>query len=96
MSITPEGLRIRVRVKTGSSRPGVGGRYGDGELVVAVSARPVDGAANAAVLAAIAAAFGVRPRAVSLVLGSSNRSKVLFVAGDPGRFAVRLVDLLEE
>lgn len=76
-------MRITVRVRPGSARPGVGGEY-DGALVVRVSERAIDGQATAAALAAVAAAFGVRRRAVTLVAGPSNRTKVVDVAGaDP-------------
>lgn len=64
----------------------MGGRWGDeGVLLVAVSARAVDGAATAAVRAAVAAAFGVRARDVSLVTGERSRTKVLDVAVDGAR-----------
>ena len=70
-------------VRPGSPRPGVGGER-DGALVVRVSARPVDGRATEAALAAVAAAFGVRRRAVTLVAGASSRTKVIEVEGaDP-------------
>ena len=76
-------VRITVRVRPGSARPGVGGEH-DGALVVRVSARAVDGQATAAALAAMAAAFGVRRAAVSLVSGAASRTKVVEVAGaDP-------------
>ena len=76
-------VRITVRVRPGSARPGVGGKY-DGALVVRVSERAVDGRATAAALAAVAAAFGVHRHAVTLVAGASSRTKVVDVAGaDP-------------
>ncbi len=76
-------VRITVRVRPGSSRPGVGGEH-DGALVVRVSARAVDGQATVAALDAVAVAFGVRRRAVTLVAGATSRTKVLEVAGaDP-------------
>ncbi len=76
-------VRITIRVRPGSTRPGVGGEH-DGALVVRVSARAVDGQATAAALAALAAAFGVRGPAVTLVAGASSRTKVVEVAGaDP-------------
>jgi uncharacterized protein YggU (UPF0235/DUF167 family) len=73
-------VRITVRVRPGSARPGVGGAH-DGALVVRVSARAVDGQATAAALAAVAAAFGVRPHAVTLVAGAASRTKIIDVAG---------------
>jgi uncharacterized protein YggU (UPF0235/DUF167 family) len=80
-------MRITIRVRPGSARPGVGGEHG-GALVVRVSARAVDGKATEAALAAVAAAFGVRRHAVSLVSGASSRAKTVDVDGaDPGILA---------
>ena len=73
-------MRITVRVRPGASTTRVGGRWGDEDvLAVSVSARAVDGAATAAVCAAVAAAFGVRTRDVTLVTGERSRTKVLEV-----------------
>lgn len=75
--------RITIRVRPGASHPGVGGEH-DGALVVRVSAAAVDGQATAAALAAVAAAFGVRGQAVTLVTGEASRTKIVDVAGaDP-------------
>lgn len=78
-------MRVTVRVKPGASRTAVGGTYGyaaDSALVVAVTSRAVDGAATEAVLKAVAKAFGLRPRAVTLINGATSRTKVLEVALD--------------
>ena len=76
-------MRITVRVRPGSARPGVGGEHG-GALVVRVSAPAVDGRATDAALSAIAAAFGVRRHAVTLITGAASRTKIVDVAGaDP-------------
>jgi uncharacterized protein (TIGR00251 family) len=81
-------VRIAVRVKPGSSRVWVGGAYGDGrEIVVAVHAPPVDGAANDAVITALAAALDVRPSDLSIVSGHTARSKVLSLRVDSSRAA---------
>ncbi|HEY5134508.1 MAG TPA: DUF167 domain-containing protein [Candidatus Nanopelagicales bacterium] len=85
--------RLTVRVRPGASRTRVGGRYGEGPdatLVVAVSARAVDGAATDAVLVAVAQALGVRPWQVTLVRGRTSRDKVLEIADPPGDLATRL------
>jgi uncharacterized protein len=76
-------MRITIRVRPGSARPGVGGEH-DGALVVRVTARAVDRKATEAALAAVADAFGVRRGAVDLVSGASSRVKIVEVAaGDP-------------
>jgi uncharacterized protein YggU (UPF0235/DUF167 family) len=73
-------VRIAIRVRPGASRTKVGGSYGDtGQLVVAVNAPPVDGAANEAVTKAVADALGLRPGRVTIASGHSARSKVLDV-----------------
>jgi len=92
---TPPGLRIAVRVRPGAARVAVGGRFGERALVVAVPARPVGGRANRAVVDAVAAAFGLRRSAVTLLTGQRARDKVLFVTGDPGVLQSRLAALLE-
>ncbi|HEX6523193.1 MAG TPA: DUF167 domain-containing protein [Streptosporangiaceae bacterium] len=84
-------MRITIRVRPGSARPGVGGGHA-GSLVVRVSARAVDGKATEAALAAIATAFGVRRSAVTLVVGAASRTKVVDVTGADPR---RLADLLD-
>ncbi len=89
--------RLVVRVRPGASRTRVGGRYGDGAdatLVVAVSARAVDGAATEAVLGAVAEALGVRPWQVTLVRGRTSRDKMLEIAEPPDDLDVRLAALL--
>jgi uncharacterized protein len=73
-------VRVTVRVRPGASRTVVGGEH-DGALVVRVSQRAVDGRATQAALAAVADAFGLRPRAVSLVSGATSRTKVVDVDG---------------
>jgi uncharacterized protein YggU (UPF0235/DUF167 family) len=80
-------MRLTVRVKPGSSRTAVGGRFGAAEppvLLVAVAAPAADGRANEALLAALAAAFGLRRSAVRLVSGATSRTKVVDAHGaDP-------------
>ena len=86
-------MRFPIRVRPGAGRTSVGGEH-DGALVVRVAAPAVDGRATEAALAAVAAAVGVRRRQVSLVTGSTSRTKVVEVAdaGDAG--AARLRELL--
>lgn len=73
-------MRVTIRVRPGAGRTRVGGEH-DGALVVRVAPRAVDGKATEAALAAVAKAFGVRRRAVTLVTGATSRTKVVDVAG---------------
>jgi uncharacterized protein YggU (UPF0235/DUF167 family) len=66
----------------------------DAALAVAVVARAVDGAATAAVIEAVADAFGVRRRDVALVTGATSRTKVLEVDVDDRVGRARLAQLL--
>ena len=77
-------MRITIRVRPGSARPGVGGDH-DGALVVRVRARAVDGKATEEALAAVAGSFGVRRSAVRLVSGASSRTKIVEVDVDHPR-----------
>ncbi len=86
-------MRVDVRVRPGASRTRVGGAYGE-RLVVAVGARAVDGAATEAALAALADAFGVRRRAVTLVLGVTSRDKTVEVDAPDDVVRTRLAELL--
>lgn len=81
--MNPPPLRVPIRVKPGAARPSVGGRYGEDQLIVAVGARPVEGAANEAVISAVAAALGLRPRHVTIVQGHTSRSKVIEIEATP-------------
>ncbi|WP_241491972.1 DUF167 domain-containing protein [Sphingomonas endophytica] len=51
-------------------------------LVARLSAAPVDGAANAALVTLVAKYFGVAKRDVTLVAGQTARLKRLTIAGD--------------
>ncbi len=90
-------MRVLLRVRPGASRNAVGGRY-DGPagpaLVVAVTARAVEGQATKAVLQAVAAAFGVRGSAVTLVRGATSRDKLVDIQGDEDHLRPRLEKLL--
>ncbi len=76
-------MRVAIRVKPGSARTSVGGRHGEA-LVVTVTARAVDGKATEAALRAVADAFGVKRRDVTLVAGAASRDKVIDIDGEKG------------
>jgi len=70
---------VRVRVKPGSSKGPLVEEGADGELVVFVRERAVEGAANDAVVRVVAAHFGVSPSRVAIRRGRSSRLKTLEV-----------------
>ncbi|HEY6559339.1 MAG TPA: DUF167 domain-containing protein [Polyangiaceae bacterium] len=71
-----ESLHIRVRVTPRASRSRVLG-VREGALAVAVAAPPVDGAANSELLRTLARHFEIPQNRVSIVAGSSGRSKLV-------------------
>ena len=73
-------LLIDIVVQPRAARARVGPLLGD-RLRVAVTAPPVDGRANAAVVEALAEAFGVRRADVSIVRGETGRRKTVRIAG---------------
>lgn len=88
-------LRFRVRAKPGAGRDEVGGCYGESRmLIVAVRARAVEGAANDAVVAVLAGAFGAARRDVAIERGERSREKSIAIAGDVDTLQARLEELL--
>jgi len=91
-------MRVAVRVRPGASRTKVGGRYGEPpQLVIAVTARAVEGAATEAVRRALAEALGLRNADVTLFAGATSRDKVFDVdvrEGGESAIADRLTALL--
>jgi hypothetical protein len=70
-------------VQPGARRAGFAGRHGDA-VRLRVDAPPVDGRANAAVVAAVAEPFGLRAAQVTIVGGASARAKRVRLDGvDP-------------
>jgi uncharacterized protein (TIGR00251 family) len=71
-------MLLAVTVKPRAKRPFVT-ELRNGAFVVAVSAPPVEGRANVAVLRALAAHLKVAPSRLSIVQGHTNRNKVIQV-----------------
>ena len=74
-------MRLTLRVQPGARRTALLARLASGEWKVAVSAPPVEGRANDAVVELMSDLLGVRRRQVTLVRGASARSKVVEVEG---------------
>ena len=82
-------LRFTVRVQPRASRNEVAGVHG-AALKVRVTAPPVEGAANSAVIALLAEVLGVPRGAVRIVSGDSSRNKVVEVPAHCGPDLQRL------
>ena len=75
--------RFTVRLTPRASREEVG-TLQDGIVTVRVTAPPVDGAANTALVRLLAKRLGVRRGAVRIVSGATARTKVIEVDGLSG------------
>jgi uncharacterized protein (TIGR00251 family) len=71
---------LEVLVQPRASRTRVVGEH-DGRLKIQLAAPPVDGEANAALLAFLADALGVKRAEVALLAGESGRRKRVRIAG---------------
>jgi uncharacterized protein (TIGR00251 family) len=75
-----DGVRFTVRVQPRASRSEVAGSYGDG-VKIRLTAPPVEGAANAALIEFLSRALGVSKSDIRIARGERSRSKVVEVAG---------------
>ncbi|MBA2314949.1 MAG: DUF167 domain-containing protein [Chloroflexi bacterium] len=73
-------VRFAVRLTPRAAADGVDGVL-EGSLHARVTAPPVEGAANQALLRLIAAELGVARRSVRLVAGAAGRQKLIVVEG---------------
>lgn len=90
---TDGGVLLAVHVQPGAGRTEVVGRHGDA-LKVRVAAPPAGGRANDAVVALVADAFGVKPAAVTVTSGATNRQKRLRIDGLDEEAAIVVIDRL--
>lgn len=71
---------VDILVQPRASRARLGPRH-DGRIKVSVTAPPVDGEANAAVIELVAKSLGVPKHAVEVIAGASSRRKTLRITG---------------
>ena len=71
---------LKLHVTPRGSRNEITGRRDD-TLCVKITAPPVEGAANAAIVKFVAAALGVRKSQVELISGDKSREKIVRVSG---------------
>jgi len=74
------GFRLRLRVLPRASKSELAGIRGDA-LCIRLTAPPVEGAANQALLRFLAERLGVRPAAVRIITGLTSRQKLVEVEG---------------
>ena len=75
-----DGVILRLHVQPGAKRTELAGRHGDA-MKIRLAAPPVDGKANACLLAYLADVLEVPTSAVELLSGASARAKRVRVAG---------------
>jgi uncharacterized protein (TIGR00251 family) len=73
-------VRFTVRAQPRASRTEIAGAYGD-SVKIRLTAPPVEGAANAELIAFLAKKLGVPKSAVRVVKGERGREKVVEVDG---------------
>ena len=88
------GVTLAVRAQPGAKKTAIVGVYGEGaaaQLKIAVHAPPIEGRANAELIAFLAETFGVAKNAVELTTGELSRSKVFLLRGVSRQDAERLL-----
>jgi uncharacterized protein (TIGR00251 family) len=92
MERTKGGVRLRLRIQPRAARTELVGLHGDA-IRIRLSAPPVDGAANEALLKFLADKLSVPLRAVRLTAGEASRSKVVTVTGIDLQHVAERLDL---
>jgi uncharacterized protein (TIGR00251 family) len=83
-------ITLTLHIQPGAKKTEVAGLYGDA-LKIRLAAPPVDGKANAALIAFVADRLGVARSAVSLKSGQTSRRKVIEVLAVSADDAQRLL-----
>ena len=83
---TSDGLKVFIRLSPKAKREGMQGIHTDPDgtqrLKIAVSAPPVDGKANEALIKWLSKHLHIAKSAITLVNGATDRSKTLLIAGN--------------
>ena len=77
---TAQGAQFALRVQPRSSRNAIAGVVGDA-VKLAITAPPVDGKANQAVIDFLAELFRVPKSSIAIVSGETGRNKLIAVRG---------------
>jgi len=76
----PDGIRLTLHIQPRASRTELAGRHGDA-LKIRLAAPPVEGAANAELVAFLAERLGVPRSAVAIRHGETGRRKIIEITG---------------
>jgi uncharacterized protein (TIGR00251 family) len=90
IGVAADGVVLAIRVISRAGRSGLAGTR-DNAVLVRLGAAPVDGAANAELVAVLAEAFGVPRRDVAIVSGERSRHKRVHVRGIDGAAAAAVI-----
>jgi uncharacterized protein (TIGR00251 family) len=95
--VTDDGVLLAVRLSPRASHDGIEGIAADADgrplLKVRLTAPPVDGKANAALIAFLAKALELKKADITIRSGQSGRTKMLLLAGDDTGLISRLAGL---
>lgn len=75
-----DGVTLRLHIQPGAKKTEVAGLYGEA-LKIRLAAPPVDGKANACLVAFLAARLGVAKAAIGLLSGETSRAKRVRISG---------------
>ena len=96
----PGGLRLAVRVSPRASRDAVEGVMADADgkplLKIRLTAPPVDGEANAALIGFLAKALGLKKAQIDIRSGETGRVKILHLSGDSALLMAKVARLCGE
>lgn len=98
-SASSDGLLLSIRVTPKASKTAMAGiiamANGRPALAVRLAAPPVDGAANAELLAFLSKTLGVRKSDLTITSGETARLKRVAITGDAATLSQRLQTLIE-
>ena len=84
-------ITLEILVQPRASRAKIGPMH-DGRLKISVTAPPVDGEANAAVIALLAQRLGIARGDIEVIAGASSRRKTLRIANATERQIAELAE----
>jgi uncharacterized protein (TIGR00251 family) len=84
-------ITLTLHIQPGARKTECAGRHGDA-LKIRLAAPPVDGKANAALLAFVAERLGCGRTAITLKSGQTSRRKVLSISGCTPEAVTRLTE----